>query len=200
MQEIRDEYLTVADKSEGLYKEKGSKFIALCFPVSNEEEIHSILDKLRKEYHDARHHCYAYRLGVNDDRYRMNDDGEPGGSAGRPIFGQILSNDLTDVLIVVIRYFGGIKLGMGGLAAAYKAASKESIENANIIKKIITKKITICFEYPLMNEVMRTIKEHGLRIVNQAFTTDCRVTLEARVKQYNLLVSIFGKIHGVKIE
>jgi len=200
MQEIRDEYLTVADKSEGLYKEKGSKFIALCYPVDTEEDVHNILDKLRKEYHDARHHCYAYRLGVNNDRYRMNDDGEPGGSAGRPIYGQILSNDLTNILIVVIRYFGGIKLGMGGLAAAYKAATNESIENACIIKKIITENITLSFNYPLMNEVMRIIKEHSLNIAYQLFTDTCRITVSVRLKQYQKTVSIFGKIHGVKIE
>ena len=200
MHEITDEYYTIAEKSGGLYKEKGSKFIALAYPVADEDEIKVILESVRKEYHDARHHCYAYRLGVNDERYRVNDDGEPSGTAGRPIYGQILSRQLTNILIIVVRYFGGIKLGSSGLANAYKAATRDALELAKIKKRLITEKITIRYGYPLMNEVMRKIKENNLSIVNQDFKTDCELTLEIRLKEKEKAFIIFEKIHGVQIE
>ncbi|MDL2242882.1 YigZ family protein, partial [Bacteroidales bacterium OttesenSCG-928-K03] len=136
MTEIKDTYKTLAKKSEGYFRDKGSKFIAFAYPINSEEEVKEILNELKKQYYDARHHCYAYRLGVDkDEKYRINEDGEPPGSAAKPIFGQILSYDLTNILIVVIRYFGGTKLGIPGLINAYKTVSKETIANNEIIEK-----------------------------------------------------------------
>lgn len=200
MPEIIDEYLTLAEESEGLYKEKGSKFIARAFPVNDEDEVKNILEILKKQFHDARHHCYAYRIGLNDDRFRMNDDGEPSGTAGRPIYGQILSKNLCNVLIVVIRYFGGTKLGASGLANAYKQAARDALENALIIKEIITETIFLHFNYQILNEVMRIIKENKLDIESQDFTLDCRIALKTRLREKDRIYEIFDKIHGVTIE
>ncbi len=200
MPEIIDEYLTIDEKSEGLYKEKGSKFIAHAFPVKDEEQVKSILENIKKQFHDARHHCYAYRIGINDDRYRMNDDGEPSGTAGRPIHGQILSKNLTNVLIVVIRYFGGTKLGASGLANAYKQAARDALGQAKIKKEIIAATIHLHFSYQILNEVMRIIKENSLDIEYQDFKLDCKLGVKTRLKDKNTVLSIFEKIHGVIIE
>ena len=153
----------MAKKTEGFYKEKGSKFLAFAFPVSSEEEIKEQILVLKKEYYDARHHCYAYILGKDAAHYRANDDGEPGHSAGDPILGQIRSHNLTDVLIVVVRYFGGTKLGVGGLIHAYKTAATDAIANNTIVKKIVTASIKIHFEYLSMNSVMKLIKDYDLK-------------------------------------
>lgn len=177
---MEDTYLTLAHNSEGLYKEKGSKFLAFAFPVVNEEEIKSHLEALRKQYYDARHHCYAYILGKDQDSYRANDDGEPNHSAGDPILGQIRSNNLTNTLIVVIRYFGGTKLGVGGLISAYKIAAAEAITNNEIIEEVVKNKVKLQFDYLAMNDVMRLIKDMDLEIQNQQFDNTCLIELLVR--------------------
>jgi uncharacterized YigZ family protein len=164
-----DTYQTIAAPVHGLYKEKGSKFIAIAFPVISEEEIKKNLAMLRKEYHDARHHCYAYRLGSDKSVYRINDDGEPSGTAGRPIYGQILSHDLTQILIVVIRYFGGIKLGVPGLINAYKMAARDALDQATIVVRTVNMEYLTRFDYPAMNAVMRILKEENATILHQGF-------------------------------
>ena len=176
-----DTYKTLAAPSEGLYKEKGSKFLAFAYPVRTLDEVKAHLDQLRKDYFDARHHCYAYILGPNKDAWRANDDGEPSGTGGRPIHGQLLSADLTDTLIVVVRYFGGILLGASGLANAYKTAARDAIDHATIIEKTINVRYRLLFQYETMNDVMRILKEFDLKPENQHFELDC--TLEADVRQ-----------------
>lgn len=195
-----DTYHTIKAPAEGLYKEKGSKFLAFAFPVRTVEEVKVHLDKLRKDYFDARHHCYAYILGPNKDAWRANDDGEPSGTGGRPIHGQLLSADLTDTLIVVVRYFGGILLGASGLANAYKTAARDAIDHAEIIEKTIDIRYRLHFEYALMNDVMRVIKDFGLTPLNQDFNLDCRLELEVRQSQSVRLYDTLAKIRGLKIE
>ena len=177
---MSDSYLTIQSSTEGLYKEKGSKFIAISFRVYNEEEIKQNLEDLRKKYYDARHHCYAYILGKNQEKYRANDDGEPGNSAGMPILGQIRSKGLTNVLVVVIRYFGGTKLGVSGLINAYKTATAEALAQAEIIEEFILKKIQISFEYPEMNEVMKVSKNYELDFGEQSFDEKCHIIFLVR--------------------
>lgn len=176
-----DTYLTIADHAEGLYKEKGSKFIALAYPLSDEEEVKSLLEDIRKKYYDARHHCYAYRLGREGLVFRANDAGEPNHSAGDPILGQLRSYNLTDVLIVVVRYFGGTKLGVGGLINAYKTPAADAIENSNIITKIASADIHLQFDYLAMNDVMRLVKDYDLQIKKQEFENTCHMVLEVRM-------------------
>ncbi|MFD2248200.1 IMPACT family protein [Pontibacter ruber] len=179
---MEDTYRTIAAPSEGLYKEKGSKFIALAFPVYSEEEVKEIMAGLKKQYFDARHHCYAYCLGADKSRYRANDDGEPNHSAGDPILGQIRSANLSNVLVVVVRYFGGTKLGVSGLINAYKTASAEAIANAAIVEKHEAALLQVHFQYPQMNDVMSLVKEYELAVRDQQFELDCRLTLEVRRK------------------
>jgi len=174
----KDEYRTLQDVSQGLYKEKGSKFIAIAIPVGSVEEVKLQMEQLRKKYHDARHHCYAYRLGDEPYEFRYNDDGEPSGTAGKPIFGQIQSFELTNILIVVIRYFGGVKLGTGGLIQAYRTAARDAIENGIIISKTWKISMEIRFNYTQMNDVMRVIKDAGLRIIRQDSKEKCCILLE----------------------
>jgi uncharacterized YigZ family protein len=176
-----DSYLTLKEKSEGLYKEKGSKFIALAFPVQNEEEVKQHLEDAKKDYYDARHHCYAYMLGKDGEVYRTNDDGEPNHSAGDPILGQIKSNNLTFVLIIVVRYFGGTKLGVGGLINAYKTAALEAINNNTIVSETVKVLIEINFDYLTMNDIMRLIKEYDATIKEQNFDNNCRMVVEVRL-------------------
>jgi len=175
-----DEYLTLEDASEGIYKEKGSKFISYAIPVSSIDEVKEQLVKLHKKYHDARHHCYAYRLGDDPYEIRYNDDGEPSGTAGKPIFGQIQSFGLTNILIVVIRYFGGVKLGTGGLIKAYRTGARSAIENGNIITKTWNIVLEITFDYTQMDMVMRLIKDEGLRIIRQNANEKYCIVLEIR--------------------
>ena len=171
-------YLTLAHASEGLFKEKGSKFLAFAYPVKSEQEIKEILDSLRKKYYDARHHCYAYILGKDMDIFRANDDGEPNHSAGDPILGQIRSNSLTNTLIVVVRYFGGTKLGVGGLISAYRTAAAEAIANNLIIESEDIHELVLHFGYPEMNQVMKLVKDHGLEIAGQKFDNLCEINLK----------------------
>lgn len=176
------EYLyTIESNSEGLYKEKGSKFIARAYPVNDENEIKEILIDLKKEYHDARHHCYAWVLGARGERIRANDDGEPSNSAGKPILAQINAFGLTKVLVIVIRYFGGTLLGVGGLINAYRTASQEALKNARIIKQHFYSIYEIKFGYPDMNKVMTVLKEMNIEQVEQKFEISC--SLKAKVKK-----------------
>jgi uncharacterized YigZ family protein len=192
-----DEYKTLMGVSLGLYKEKGSKFIAVAAPAASADEVRQQLESLRKRYHDARHHCYAYRLGEQPYEIRYNDDGEPSGTAGKPIFGQIQSFDLTNVLIVVIRYFGGVKLGTGGLIQAYRAAARDAVENGVIISRRWMARLEIRFDYLQMNDIMRIIKEENLQIINQEFNEESSILLEVRkgnlenvMKKFSLLEKI----------
>lgn len=177
---VNDCYLSIAEPSQGLYKEKGSKFFAFAYPVEQEDQAMEIVANLKKEYFDARHHCYAYRIGLTGDKWRMNDDGEPSSSAGRPIHGQLLSNELSDILVVVVRYFGGIKLGVPGLIRAYKSATADAIANAEIIEKIAGEFFTITFDYLQMNDVMKVLKEMNITPISQSFDLTC--TMEVRVR------------------
>ena len=177
---VQDTYKTIADVSEGLYTEKRSKFIAVALPVKTVEEIKEHLEVYQKKYYDARHVCYAYMLGQERKDFRANDNGEPSGTAGKPILGQINSNELTDILVIVVRYFGGIKLGTSGLIVAYKAAAAEAIAAATILEKTVDDEVTVLFEYPFMNDVMRIVKEEEPEIVDQLYDMDCRMTLRIR--------------------
>lgn len=181
MSEIKDEYLSIGHRSEGLYKDKGSRFISMAYPVETEDEVKAILDSLRKEYHDARHHCYAYRIGCNGERFRANDDGEPSGSSGRPILGQIDSKGLSDVLVVVVRYFGGIKLGVPGLIRAYKTATADALEQNETVTKIAGRKYDILFGYAAMNQVMKIVKDMNLPQSNQDFGENCSLRVSVRL-------------------
>ena len=175
-----DAYSSIAEPSEGLFKDNGSRFIALAYPVETEEEVKAIVAGLRKEYHDARHHCFAYRLGYQGDVWRASDDGEPSGSAGRPILGQIDSLGLRDVLVVVVRYFGGIKLGIPGLIRAYKTSTADALSRAAVIEKVAGKRFRLSFEYLSMNAVMKVLKEMELPQNAQNFGESC--SLETRVR------------------
>ncbi len=193
------EYNTLTIESEGYYKDKGSKFIALAFHVENEEEIKEAMAVVKKKYYDARHHCYAYRINPEAEVFRSSDDGEPSGTAGKPILNQLLSEELTNSLIIVVRYFGGTKLGVSGLIQAYKSAARDAIRNNKVVKKFITRQFILSFEYPLMNSVMRVIKEENLKIVGQDFDTNCKINVEIKKNQENIAISRIEKIRGVTI-
>ena len=195
-----DTYQTIAAPSEGIYKEKGSKFMAFAYPVHSVDEVKVHLEHLRKEYFDARHHCYAYILGADKQTYRANDDGEPSGTGGRPIHGQLLSFDLTDTLVVVVRYFGGVLLGASGLANAYKAAARDALQNATIEQRTIDVVYRLRFEYVLMNDVMRILKEQNLVPRNQQFDTDCQMEIAIRKSQADRAIVALSKLHQLVIE
>ena len=196
----KDTYKTIAAASEEvLYKEKNSKFFGYAFPVTTEEEIKEILERLRKEHFSARHWCYAYQIGTEKIQYRANDDGEPNNSAGMPIYGQIQSFEVTNILIVVVRYFGGVKLGVGGLISAYKTAAQMAMENATIIEKTIDKHFIISFGYAHMNKVMRIIKEKNLQIVSQKMEMDCEIEIATRKKNAQNLLDTFENLYEVKL-
>lgn len=193
-----DEYKTLQETSQGLYKEKGSKFIAIAAPTGSLDEVRLQLEMLRKQYHDASHHCYAYRLGEEPYEIRYNDDGEPSGTAGKPIFGQIQSFGLTNVLIVVVRYFGGVKLGTGGLIQAYKAAARDAIENGIIITKTWMVNLEIRFNYLQMNDVMHIIKEENLRIISQDSGEQLSILLEIRKGNIEAVKRKFYSLEAIK--
>ena len=193
-------YLTLAKVSESLFKEKGSKFLAFAYPVKSEADIKETLDSLRKKYYDARHHCYAYVLGKNKDVLRTNDDGEPNHSAGDPILGQIRSNSLTNVLIVVVRYFGGTKLGVGGLISAYRNAAAEAISNNQIIESEDSRELTLQYGYPEMNQVMKLIKDYGLEIADQDFDNLCKITLTVPDGIWDTVYGKTQEMEGVIID
>ncbi len=195
-----DFYKTISKPSEGLYKDKGSKFIARVFHVRDVEEVRETLLQLKKEFHDARHFCYAYRIDPENETLKSSDDGEPAGTAGKPILNQILSFDLYDVLVVVVRYFGGTKLGVSGLIKAYKTAAFEAINAVEFEEGVITRMMKISFDYPLTNEVMKLIHEAQIKIVEKSFTGICNLTLEIERKQTEKIKSSLGKIYGVEIK
>ena len=197
---FEDTYYSISQPCQGLYKDKGSKFIAYAFPVSNEEEIKTHLSALRKEHHSARHHCYAYRLGADKLIYRANDDGEPSSTAGKPILGQIQSKDLTDILIVVVRYFGGTLLGVSGLINAYKLATADAINNALIVEKIVKEKYEIKFDYLQMNDVMKIIKDENLEIQSQNFELTCSLTFAVLKNNADKVQQLFTKINNLEIK
>ena len=195
-----DTYKTITDRSEAIYTEKRSKFIAIALPVRTHEEIKTHLDAFQKQYYDARHVCYAYMLGADRKDFRANDNGEPSGTAGKPILGQILSHELTDILVVVVRYFGGIKLGTSGLIVAYKAAAAEAVTAATIIEKTVDVDVTFLFEYPFMNSVMRIVKEEEPEIITQSYDMDCSMTLRIRSSLMPRLRARLEKVETLRFE
>lgn len=192
--EYTDTYNTIGAPAEGLYKEKGSKFIAYAFPVSSEQQIKEITVRLKKEHHSARHHCCAWRIGSDHQIFRVNDDGEPSGTAGRPIFGQIQQHDLTDILVIVVRYFGGILLGTSGLTNAYKQAASDALKNAVIIEKIVEIPIEINFSYLAMNNLMMVLKEFQLEMKESHFDLNCMVKISVRKLLITIVMEKLEKI------
>ena len=195
-----DTYQTIAAPSEGIYTEKRSKFIAMALPVHTVDEVKTILDTYQKKYYDARHICYAYMLGPERKDYRSNDNGEPSGTAGKPILGQINSHNLTDILIIVVRYFGGIKLGTSGLITAYRAAASEAIGAATVVERTVDAEVSFFFEYPMMNDVMRIVKEEGPSIVSQGYDTDCSMTLRIRRSLMPRLLHRLEKVETLRMK
>jgi uncharacterized YigZ family protein len=197
----KDTYKTITKPSdEVLFKDKNSKFFGYAFPVINENDIKSHIESLKKQHHSARHWCYAYQLGTENIIYRANDDGEPSNSAGQPIYGQIQSFNVTNILIVIVRYFGGVKLGVGGLINAYKTTAKLALEKSNIIEKTINVDYLITFDYKNMNKVMRIIKEKQIKIVNQKLELDCQIHILVRKKDAQSVFKVFNNLYEVKIK
>ena len=195
-----DLYKTIDFPSEEvLLKEKNSKFFGYAIPVTSEEEIKEILERLRKEHFSARHWCYAYQIGTEKIQYRANDDGEPNNSAGMPIYGQIQSFEVTNILVVVVRYFGGVKLGVGGLISAYKIAAQMALENSEIVERTIDKHFIISFGYTNMNKVMRIIKEKNLQIISQKMEMDCEIEISIRKKNVQNLLDTFENLYEIKL-
>lgn len=195
-----DIYRSIPAPAEGLFKDNGSRFIALAYPVETEEEVKEIVASLKKKYHDARHHCFAYRLGHKGDRFRANDDGEPSSSAGRPILGQIDSRCLSDVLVVVVRYFGGIKLGIPGLIRAYKTSTADALDNAGTVEKIAGDWYRIRFGYLSMNQVMKAVKDMELPQKAQEFGEDCSMQCRVRLSLQEDFLKRMGDIEGCEVE
>ena len=197
-----DIYKTIKDTSQGLYKEKGSKFISFAIPIESQQQAKENLENIKKQYHSARHHCYAWSLGPKRKEYRINDDGEPSGTAGKPIYGQILSFEITNVLIVVIRYFGGVKLGTGGLITAYKLATADALNNNKIVSKTIKEVYRVHFDYALIGDVMRIFKENENNVVqiNRKFELDCTIDFEIRQKNVHKIIPLFDNFSNIKIE
>lgn len=196
---MEDTYKTISKTSEGLFKDKGSKFISYAFPVESEDEIRNIVLTIKKEHHSARHHCYAWRLGHEKLVFRANDDGEPSSTAGKPILGQIQSYDLTNILIVVVRYFGGTLLGVSGLINAYRNAAQDAILQAEIIEKLVEKQLLIEFDYGVMNEVMKILKDEKLPQNEPKFDLRCQIKTQIRLSELNRIEDGLKKIEGLKI-
>lgn len=196
----KDTYLTLEAPATAALRERSSKFLSFAWPVQDEEQIRGHLEALRKEYYDATHHCYAWRLGPQGGRFRANDDGEPSGTAGRPILGQMLSRGVTDCLVVVVRYFGGTKLGVPGLIAAYKESAAAVLDAARIVERTVDRRLEIGFSYLAMNEVMRVVKEEQPRIEAQEFDNLCRMRVAVRESGWEALVRKLEKIEGVNVE
>ncbi len=192
-----DIYKTIKKPSQGIFRDKGSKFIALAYPVNDQESVKTIIENIRKEYHDARHHCYAYMIGYQRSLWRINDDGEPSGTAGKPILGQINSNVLTNILIVVIRYFGGTLLGVPGLIHAYKTAAAEAIQNAEIIECTVRDYYEITFPFESMNDVMKILKDEGSGQSGQAFDLECRIVINFRISNGERILARLARAEGV---
>jgi uncharacterized YigZ family protein len=201
LEKIIDVYKTITQPSkEGLFKDRGSKFYGYAFPVSNEEEVKEKIELLKKQHYNARHWCYAWQLGKEYDHYRANDDGEPSNSAGMPIYGQLQSFNVTNILVVVVRYFGGTKLGVGGLIQAYKTGAKLALENSVIIEKTINEEFLINFEYSEMNTIMRIIKDENILIINQKMELNCEFIISIRKKDAKKVFDIFDNTYKVSIK
>ncbi|WP_423819142.1 YigZ family protein [Salinimicrobium sp. TIG7-5_MAKvit] len=199
--DVKDTYKTITKPSaEVLFKDKNSKFFGYAFPVTSEEEIKELLEEVKKKHHSARHWCYAWQLGKSDFHYRANDDGEPSNSAGMPIYGQIQSFEVTNILIVVVRYFGGVKLGVGGLINAYKTTAQMALEESNIVTRTIDLKFRISFDYPEMNKVMRVIKENNLNVVDQILELDCKIIISVRKSEAERIYEKFDATYKVTIK
>src|ERR1700761_2467510 len=191
-----DTYRTIAAPAEGDFRDRGSKFLAFAYPITSEAHIKPIIDKLKSEHPKANHHCWAMRLTPDRGVFKLNDDGEPSGTAGRPILNTLLSQDVTNALVVVVRYFGGTLLGVPGLINAYKTAAVDALANAQIISKTVNDIYAVNFNYLQMNEVMRIIKENDLEIISQQFDNDCRIELSIRKMQVNVILAKLDKIDG----
>jgi uncharacterized YigZ family protein len=195
-----DTYRTIAAPAEGLFKDRGSRFLAFAFPVTTEDEIKIHLERLRKEHFGANHHCYAWRLGADKQRFRANDDGEPSGTAGRPILGQLQSFDLTNVAVIVVRYFGGTLLGAGGLVQAYKQSAAEALKAATIIENHITEVYTLHFSYDAMNAVMKLLKEFEAEQRSQVFEIECSLEFSVRMRDADALCTALKKLDNVELK
>ena len=203
MEELKDTYRTITKPSEEvLFKDKNSKFFGYAFPITSEEEAKEHLEDLKKKHHSARHWCYAWQIGKEEENYhyRANDDGEPSNSAGMPIYGQIQSFDVTDILIVVVRYFGGVKLGVGGLINAYKTGAQMALEASKIVSRTIDVNYVISFDYPEMGTVMRVIKENNLNVLDQKLELDCKIYISVRKREAEVIFEKFDHIYKVGIE
>ena len=201
MEKKKDTYKTITTPSkEALFKDRGSKFYGYTFPVKNEDEIKENIELLKKQHYNARHWCYAWQLGKEYENYRANDDGEPSNSAGMPIYGQLQSFEVTNILVVVVRYFGGTKLGIGGLIQAYKTGAKLALENSTIIEKTINEEFLLKFEYPEMNTVMRIVKDENISIINQKMELNCEFTISIRKKEAKKVFDLFDNTYKVAIK
>ncbi|MFK5983359.1 MAG: YigZ family protein [Flavobacteriaceae bacterium] len=201
MSTIKDTYKTITKSSEEtLFKDRGSKFFGYAFPVTTEEQIKEHIEQLKKQHYNARHWCYAWQMGKEYERFRANDDGEPSNSAGMPIYGQLQSFDVTNILVVVVRYFGGTKLGVGGLIQAYKTGAKMALEASNIIEKTIDEDFILKFEYPEMNTVMRIVKDENLTITNQKMELDCEFAISVRKKDAERIFQLFDTTYKISIK
>ena len=198
--QVKDTYSSIAGRSDGLFKDNGSRFIAQAYPVETEDEVKEIVGRLRKEYHDARHHCYAYRIGLDGGQWRANDDGEPSGSAGRPILGQIDAAGLSDVLVVVVRYFGGIKLGIPGLIRAYKTSTADALSQASVVEKVAGKFYRVTFPYLSMNAVMKVVKDLSLPQKDTSFAEQCSMVLRVRLSNESAFLERVSGIDGAAVE
>ncbi len=191
---FEDTYKTIAKPAEGSYSEKRSKFLAYAFPVQNEQEVKQRLAEIQKKHWDARHHCYAYILGPHKDAYRLNDNGEPSGTAGRPIYGQLLSKDLTNTVVIVVRYFGGIKLGVSGLQNAYKIAAKEALDSAIIEERTVQETYRIVFEYVKMNDIMQILKDPEIQVLDRQSDMRCTYTISVRQRDADRITDALRKV------
>ena len=198
---MKDTYKSITEASEEvIFKDRNSKFYGYAFPIKSEDEVKEIIEDLKKKHHQARHWCYAWQLGKVEHQFRANDDGEPSNSAGMPIYGQIQSFDVTNILIVVVRYFGGVKLGVGGLINAYRSAAQLALEASNILKRTIDDRYILQFDYPEMNVVMRIIKEHNLNVIDQQLALDCKIFISVRKKESETIFEKFSGVYKVDIK
>jgi uncharacterized YigZ family protein len=196
---IKDTYKTIGTPSQGIFKAKGSRFLSFTYPINEVEELKPILDKLKKEYHDARHHCYAYLIGYENSLWRVNDDGEPSGTAGRQILGQIKSFDLTNVLVVVVRYFGGTLLGVSGLINAYRAAAADALSNTPVIDCTMQYHYEIFYPYSVMNDVMKVLKDENIYRYDQKFESDCSMKIHFRISNSEKIIEKLSRIEGLRL-
>lgn len=197
---MEDTYKTIKSPAEGLFKDKGSKFFAFAYPIEQESEVKALIEPLRKEHFKAVHFCYAFRLGLDRTNFRVNDDGEPSGSAGRPILNVLLSKDITNILVVVVRYWGGTLLGVPGLINAYKSATEEALVEAEVIEKTVNEVYQVQFEYIQMNDVMKVVKDFDLKIKNQQFDNQCTIEIDFRKSLANQILGKLEKIEGISVE